>query len=186
MEIYHKSTEEPPRQSSHLSIGLILSAITRHTTIPNSSANSIKGVRITCLNINSILKHLDEIKIFLDEQKPHIMGLNETNLDSSMGDDEISIEGYSLVRKDRNTHGGCVALYVHHDIPFIKRLDIAYELESISIEVKLPFIKPLIVTTLYPPSPPPPMEYLLRPLILLITCSADLMMKTRNASQSET
>ena len=32
IEIYHKSTEAPPRQSSHLSIGLILSAITRHKT----------------------------------------------------------------------------------------------------------------------------------------------------------
>ena len=39
------------------------------------------------------VKHLDEIKIFLDEKKkPHIMGLNETKLDSSIGDDEISIE----------------------------------------------------------------------------------------------
>ena len=121
------------------------------TTIPNSSANSIKGVRIMCLNINSILKHFDEIKIFLDEKEPHIMGLNETKLYSSIGDDEISIEGYSLVRKDRNTHGGGVALYVHNDIPFIKRLDLACEIESISIEVKLPFMKPLIITALYHP-----------------------------------
>ena len=118
-------------------------------TIPNSSADSIKGVCIMCLNINSILKHFDEIKIFLDEKKPHIMGLNETKLDSSIGDDELSIEGYSLVRKDRNTHGGGVALYVHNDIPFIKRLDLACELESISVEVKLPFMKPLIITALY-------------------------------------
>ena len=134
-----------------------------------------------CVNINSILKHLDEIKIFLDEKRPHIMGLNETKLDSSIGDDEISIERDTLVRKDRNTHGGGVVLYVHNDIPFIKRLDLACELESISIEVKLPFIKLLIVTAFYCP-----LEYLLRSLILLITCSTDLMMKTRNASQSET
>ena len=80
-----------------------------------------------------------------------MMGLNETKLDSNIGDDEISIEGYSLVRKDRNTHGGGVALYVHNDIPFIKSLDLACELESISIEVKLLFIKLLIVTALYRP-----------------------------------
>ena len=134
-----------------------------------------------CLNINSILKHLDEIKIFLDEKKPHIMGLNETKLDSSIGDDEISVEGYGSVRKDRNIRGGGVALYVHNDIPFIKRLDLPCELKSIPIEVKLPFIKLLIVTAFYRP-----LEYLLRSLILLITCSTDLMMKTRNASQSET
>ena len=51
-----------------------------------------------CRHINSIFKHLDEIKIFMDEKKPHIMGLNETKLDFSIGDDEISVEGYSLVR----------------------------------------------------------------------------------------
>ena len=106
---------------------------------------------------------------------------NETKLNSNIGDDEISVEGYSLVRKDRNIHGGGVALYEHNDILFIKRLDLACELESISVEVKLPFIKPLIVTTLYRP-----LEYLLRFLILLTTCSTDLMMKTRNVSQSET
>ena len=39
-----------------------------------------------CLNINSILKHLDEIEIFLDEKKPTIIDLNETELDSSIGD----------------------------------------------------------------------------------------------------
>ena len=102
-----------------------------------------------CLNINSVLKHLDEIKILLDEMKPHIMGLNETKLDSSIGDNEISTDGYSLVRKDRNTHDGGVTLYVHNDTPFVNRLDLACEVESISIEVKLPFIKPLIVTALY-------------------------------------
>ena len=34
IEIYHNSTEATPRQSSHLSIRLILSAITRHRNIP--------------------------------------------------------------------------------------------------------------------------------------------------------
>ena len=52
-----------------------------------------------CLNINSILKHLDEIEIFLDEKKPHIIDLNETELDSSIGDDEISTEDYIFSQK---------------------------------------------------------------------------------------
>ena len=56
-----------------------------------------------------------------------------------------------------NTYGGGVTLYVHNDIPFIKRFDLACELESISVEIKLPFIKSPIITTLYRP-PPPPLE----------------------------
>ena len=107
------------------------------------------------------------------------MGLNETKLNSSIGDDEISIEGYSLVRKIgiRTVEvWRCTCIII---LPFIKRLDLACELESIFIEVKLPFMKPFSITALY-------LVYLLRSLILLITCSTDLMMKTRNASQSET
>ena len=34
-----------------------------------------------------------KLRSFLDEMKPHTMGLNETKLDSSIGDDEWAIEG---------------------------------------------------------------------------------------------
>jgi exonuclease III len=42
--------------------------------------------------------------------------LNETFLDSSISDHEINIDNFILFRRDRNRHGGGVALYIHKDL----------------------------------------------------------------------
>ena len=42
----------------------------------------------------------------------HFIGINETKLGPLIDDKEIALENYSVVRKDRNRHGGGVALYV--------------------------------------------------------------------------
>ena len=43
-------------------------------------------------------KHFDEIKVFLDEYKPHILGLNETRLNDDVEGDDLFVEGwYSIV-----------------------------------------------------------------------------------------
>ena len=70
------------------------------------------GLKISCLNGNSLMKHLDEIRILVDEKKPHILCLNETKIDGSIADDDIDIEGYALNRKDWNCFGaGGVGIY---------------------------------------------------------------------------
>ena len=39
------------------------------------------GLKIRCLNNYSLTHHFDELNMFLDEDQPHIMALNETKLD---------------------------------------------------------------------------------------------------------
>ena len=39
-------------------------------------------------------------------------------LDETISDDELFIPGYCLVRRDRNIHGGGVAVFIHDSIPF--------------------------------------------------------------------
>ena len=56
-----------------------------------------KGLFVCSLNIGSLLKHFDEIKVFLDEYKPHILGLNETRLNDDVEDDDLFIEGIVLL-----------------------------------------------------------------------------------------
>ena len=126
-----------------------------HNADDNSvgSGRKLKGVKIMCLNIDSLLKHLDETKLFVEQEMPHLLGINETKLDENVSDDEIALEGFTVIRNDRNTSGGGVALSVHNDIPFIKRSDLSCKLKSLSIELKIQNIKPIIVTTLYHPSP---------------------------------
>ena len=53
----------------------------------------------------------------------HILCLNETRLDCNISDGEVAIDGYTLVRKDRNRNGGGVAVYINNNIPFTVESD---------------------------------------------------------------
>ena len=76
------------------------------------------GLKIGCLHIRGLLSKLDEFKLILDECNFDLMGVCETFIDSNVADNEISIAGYSIVKTDRNRHGGGVLLYVRHGIDY--------------------------------------------------------------------
>ena len=102
--------------------------------------------KIMSLNIFSLLPHLDELHIFVDSEKPHIICINETKLDDSIDDSLVDIDGYAIIRKDRNKHGGGVALYIHQNINFeLKGELMCGEIESISVQIKNDKFKPFIV-----------------------------------------
>jgi hypothetical protein len=65
----------------------------------------------------------NEVGIYLEEQYFDIISLNETMLDSSISDHEIKINGYDIVRKDRNRHGGEVAIYLRNSLNYTVRDD---------------------------------------------------------------
>ena len=71
-----------------------------------------------CLNVNSVVKHLDELGLLVDDKQPHVLCLNETKLDDTVEDNCIDIDGYQVIRKDRTRHGGEVAIYVHESLMF--------------------------------------------------------------------
>ena len=66
------------------------------------------------LNVFSLLGRLDQLNILIEEKKPHMIGINETKIDSSISDTDIQIEGYEMVLRDK--WGGGVALYIHKSI----------------------------------------------------------------------
>ena len=79
-----------------------------------------------------------------------ILTLNETRLDNSILDCEVQIPGYDIIRSDRNRNGGGVAMYIRTVIPYIIRKDLSQDtLELLSIEVKKPKSKPLLISTWY-------------------------------------
>ena len=62
----------------------------------------------------------------------------------------VEILGYDIVRRDRNRHGGGVAIYIRNNLVYINRNDIMPDiLEAICIEVKKPRMKPLLVCSWY-------------------------------------
>ena len=125
------------------------------SNLPPKCISVSGGLKIFCLNVNSLMKHLDKIRISVDEKKPHILYLNETKIDGSIADDDIDIENYALNRKNRNCFRGGVAIYVHKSIRFKERVDLrTIELETMTIELNIPFVKPIILNTIYCPEGP--------------------------------
>ena len=60
-----------------------------------------RGLVIASLNINSLLSHIDELRVFMSSSKVDILQINESKLDSTVHDDEVYIPGFEIVRKDR-------------------------------------------------------------------------------------
>ena len=99
----------------------------------------------------SLIKQIDQFRYFLKEKQFGIICLIETLLDETISDHEVNIEGYDIVRKDRNRKGGGVAIYVRNTINYMIRAEFdAKDLETITIEIK-PKSKPFIINCVYRP-----------------------------------
>ena len=105
------------------------------------------------LNIFTLLKHLDELRVLAEQHEPDILAINETEIDTDIDDQEILIDGYHVERLDRNKFGSGVAIYMRKGIDYKVRNDLMiYDLESISVDVKIGMHKPFIVTSLCSPN----------------------------------
>ena len=62
---------------------------------------------VACLNINSLVAHIDELRIILDSTEIDILCINETKLDQTIGDHEVCLPGFVLYYTYT-----CVVLYV--------------------------------------------------------------------------
>ena len=94
--------------------------------------------KVMSLNIFSLLPHIDKLRILAADEKPHVIGINETKIASAIDDSHIAIDEYDVIRKDRNSVGEGVALYVHKSVDF-KRCDdlINSDIEAISAKIKI-------------------------------------------------
>ncbi len=73
-------------------------------------------------------------------------------LDLSVSNQEIKMNGYDIVRKDRNRHGGGVAIHIRTSINFIIRDDLTDDnLETITLEISKPKAKPFLINSWYKP-----------------------------------
>ena len=70
-----------------------------------------KTLRLVHLNARSVVQHFDDIVCLVSSTRPEILALSETWLDSSVGDGELYLPGYTLFRCDRSRCGGGVAMY---------------------------------------------------------------------------
>ena len=120
---------------------------------------------MACLNINSILVHIDELRVFMTSSKTDILAIIETKLYSTIDDNEILIPGFEIIRKDRTIngrYGGGICMYLRSGLNFRIRHDLYYDqLECLIIEIVNPHSKPFLVDTWYrPPKSSPDLFHL--------------------------
>ena len=104
---------------------------------------STKGNHLSLfhLNIKSLLKHYDELQIFLKslEHKFSIVGLTETWLDENKHD-LYDLPDYNCIHRYREgRRGGGVSLCLRNGIPHTSRNDLEYfdsEMESVIVEIE--------------------------------------------------
>ena len=112
------------------------------------------------------MSHINELRIFIDDhiicisETTDIICISETKIDDKIHDSDVEMDNYQLVRKDRNSDGGGVAIYILKDLEFAVRDDLmTYNLENVTIQLKIANYRSFIVTGLYRP-PDKPVEYL--------------------------
>ena len=81
--------------------------------------SNTRGFKMALLNIVSLPKYIDEIRMSELFKSFDIIAFNETRLDLSTSDGEVKIYGYNLIRKDRSRKegggGGCLYLSAKFD-----------------------------------------------------------------------
>ena len=110
------------------------------------------GLVIFSLNVRSLTKHLDEIKILVEDKRPHIFSLCETQLDDCVLDEKLHLDGYhEIIRRDMNRNSGGVALYIHKSIPYTNRNDLLCDLEICAAQLNIHYVKPILVSSVCRP-----------------------------------
>ena len=120
----------------------------------NELVPSIRGFKIASLNIISLPKHIDELRIAMKNNEIDVLAINESRMDNSIAPEMVTVHGYNWVSKDRNRFGGGVGFYVRNTINFCLRHDLNVDdIEILTIEIIKNRVKPFLITTWYrPPS----------------------------------
>ena len=113
---------------------------------------SKKSTLISHLNIRSLRGKHDHLKYLLLNTPFDIFSLSETWLDKSITNAEMSIDGYSLERRDRNSTGGGVACYIKSDVTYRRRSDLeCSNLEILWLEIINNGSSSMFVAVIYRP-----------------------------------
>ena len=107
---------------------------------------------IASLNISGLNAKVDELREIVSEKVIHIMGINETKISPSLPGNIISIDVYSIIRRDRNESGDGVAVYIHRSFNY-EVVDTFPEnsLELICIKIIPKVAQPFFVLIWYRP-----------------------------------
>ena len=101
-----------------------------------------KGLMVLFWTKRSLYNKLDSIRNEILNVQPDILNINETWLNKNILDQEITIEGYTLIRNDRHNNqddtikrGGGICTFVKEGIVFNELSDLTCLNDDIEISV---------------------------------------------------
>ena len=86
-----------------------------------------RGLHFLHMNVNSLLSKIDELRDIVGLTKPAILGITETKLDSTVSDQEININGYSVLRSEIEIEVA-VVLHVTSELIYVLIADTIFQI----------------------------------------------------------
>lgn len=101
-------------------------------------SKTFKGLKICHINAQSLLRKMDEFSSVFANSNVDIICISESWFLPSMQDSLVSLPGYKLMRADRDSHAGGVAIYVKIGIPIkmIVKSDASSPCEFLFLEAR--------------------------------------------------
>ena len=163
--MYPKCKEKPeppktnninPNDTEADSIACQVPIITEETKLAfaelSKDIKKYRGLSIAHININRLYPKLSQIKVLLEETSIDILAISETHQHSGISDDEVKIENYELLRRDRvnDTGWGGVLIYHKETLNGIEYEICVNDLEMLWLECTVKSQK-ILVSCLYQP-----------------------------------
>ena len=141
---FFEDRDVPSDEQTNLDFGI-------SNSIDNWKVFNKCGLHLIHLNINSLLSKIDELCAIVKKSRATVNGITEAKLDETVLDGEINIDGYELIRSDRNRHEGGAACYIRSDVSFNVRGNFSNKVENSFFDMLLPKTKPILIGILYWP-----------------------------------
>ena len=100
-----------------------------------------RDLKMACLNINSLDKHVYEFRVLLAEISIAILTMKVTkpNLTNLYKSSELHISGHEFIRRDRSRNGGRVDFNIKSSHSYAVRSDLnAINLEKLTNKIRKP------------------------------------------------
>ena len=104
-----------------------------------------KGLHFGHLNINSILPKIEQLRPLLINSNISVLGITKTKLGNTVNNEEVEIDGYNLIRFDRNRKEVGIACYIKASISFNYHRSLSENFENLLTDILLPKSKPISV-----------------------------------------
>ncbi|XP_075157983.1 uncharacterized protein LOC142231250 [Haematobia irritans] len=140
-------------------------------------AKQCHGFNVCQLNAQSLTKKIDEFRHLFENSKIDIVCVSETWFTSSVADAQVKVDGYKIVRNDRSSHGGGVAVYVKNNVAFkvVKQSQPDERIEYVLIEIKHNG-KNALVGAVYRPNSRINFDNFMHEISLVTTCCDDVIL----------